>query len=58
MKTPSRMTLANIRNNGLKFVVALILAGAPFVTLGLAQLDTANVTIAGGASNPDDVDPG
>lgn len=56
MKTPSRMTLANIRNNGLKLVVALMLAGGPLVTLGLVQLDTAPTTIA--VSHPDDVDPG
>ena len=55
MKTLSRMTLASIRNNGLKIVLGLVLAGGPLVAMGLVQLDTP-VTIAGG--HIDDVDVG
>ncbi|HEX7004843.1 MAG TPA: hypothetical protein VF168_11725 [Trueperaceae bacterium] len=57
MKTISRMTLASIRNNGLKLVLALMLAGGPLVTLGLALTDTATVNLAAGGHS-DDVDPG
>ena len=57
MKKFSRMTLANIRNNGLKIVLGLVLAGGPLVTLGLVQFENAPSTIAGG-SHIDDVDPG
>ncbi|MEX2535384.1 MAG: hypothetical protein WD273_07245 [Trueperaceae bacterium] len=48
---------AGIRSFGVKLVLALMLAGAPIMTLSLAAFNSAPATLAG-PSYPDDVDPG
>ena len=55
MKKFSRMTLANIRTNGFKAILALLLVGGPLLTFSV--VDTAPVSFAGGG-HIDDVDPG
>jgi hypothetical protein len=46
-----------VRMIGTKIAMTLLLAAAPLVAFGVAQLDNPQVSLAG-SSMPDDVDPG